>query len=159
MDATEKNKEIWKPIKTKIVDLKYGGASVDEISPGGTAGILTSLDPAIVKSDQLLGSVVGLPGKLPDVLHEITLTPHLLDRVVGTEQELGVEQIKMNEVLMLNVNSAATVGTVTGFKKKNVIYRLKIPVCAEINSRVTISRKVGNRFRLIGYGKIVEGKS
>ncbi|MAE42361.1 translation initiation factor IF-2 subunit gamma [Candidatus Woesearchaeota archaeon] len=157
--VTEKNKEVWKPIKTKIVDLKYGGMSVDEISPGGTAGILTSLDPSIVKSDQLLGSVVGLPGKLPDVLHEITLTPNLLERVVGTKQELSVEQIKMNETLMLNVNSAATVGTVTGFKKKNIICRLKIPVCAEINSRVTISRKIGNRFRLIGYGKIVDTKT
>ena len=65
----------------------------------------------------------------------------------------------MNEALMLNVNSAATVGMVIGLKKKKVICRLKIPVCAEINSRVTISRKIGNRFRLIGYGEIVEGKS
>ena len=155
----EKNKEVWKSLKTKIVDLKYGGASVKEISPGGTAGILTSLDPSIVKSDSLAGSVVGLPEKLPDVLYEITLTPHLLDRVVGTEEELGVEPIKMSEVLMLNVNSAATVGIVVGLKKKNVTCKLKIAVCAEINSRVTISRKIGNRFRLIGYGEIVEGKN
>ena len=89
----------------------------------------------------------------------MALTPHLLDRVVGTEKELNVDPIKMNEPLMLNVNSAATVGTVTGFKKKNIICRLKIPVCAEISSRVTISRRIGNRFRLIGYGEIIEGKS
>jgi len=155
----EKNKEVWKPIRTKIADLKYGGASVDEISPGGTAGILTSLDPSIVKSDQLLGSIVGLPGKLPQVLFEITLNPHLLERVVGTEEELNVDPIKMNETLMLNVNSATTVGIVTGTKKKNVTCRLKIPVCAEISSKVTISRRIGNRFRLIGYGNIIEGKS
>ncbi len=122
-------------------------------------GILTSLDPSIVKSDSLSGSVVGLPGKLPDVLYEITLTPHLLERVVGTEEELNVEPIKMSEALMLNVNSAATVGIVTDLKKKNVICKLKIAVCAEINSRVTISRKIGNRFRLIGYGEIIEGKT
>jgi translation initiation factor 2 subunit 3 len=156
---TEKNKEIWKPIRTKIMGLKYGGASVDEISPGGTAGVLTSLDPAIVKADQLLGSVIGSPGKLPEVLYDITLTPHLLDRAVGTQQESNVDKIKMNEALMLNVNSAATVGIVTGFKKKNVLCKLKIPVCAEVNSHVTISRKIGNRFRLIGYGKIVESKN
>jgi len=155
----EKNKEIWKPILTKIIDLKYGGESVKEIFPGGTAGILTSLDPSIVKSDQLLGSVVSVPGKLPNILFEISLSPHLLERVVGTEEELNVEPIKMNETLMLNVNSAATVGVVIGLKKKNVICRLKIPVCAEIKSKVTISRKIGNRFRLIGYGQIIEGKS
>jgi len=44
----EKNKDVWKSIKTKIVDLRYGGASVKEIFPGGTLGILTSLDPSIV---------------------------------------------------------------------------------------------------------------
>ena len=93
------------------------------------------------------------------MLYEIAITPHLLDRVVGTKEELKVEPIKMNEVLMLNVNSAATVGIVTGFKKKEVICRLKIPVCTGLNSRITISRKIGNRFRLIGYGEIVEGKS
>jgi translation initiation factor 2 subunit 3 len=155
----EKNKEVRKAIKTKIIDLKYGGASVKEIFPGGTVGILTSLDPSIVKSDSLTGSIVGLPGKLPDTLYEIILSLNLLERVVGTQEELKVEPIKMNETLMLNVNSAATVGIVTGFKKKNIACRLKIPVCAELNSRVTISRRIGNRFRLIGYGKIVEGKS
>ena len=155
----EKNKEVWKAIKAKIVDLKYGGASVKEISPGGTAGILTSLDPAIVKADQLLGAVVGLQGKLPETLHEITLKPHLMERVVGTEEEIKVDPIKVNETLMLNVNSAATVGIITGLKKNNIICRLKIPVCAETNSRVTISRRVGNRFRLIGYGEIIEGKT
>ncbi len=155
----EKNKDVWKPVITKIVDLKYGGASVKEISPGGTIGILTSLDPSIVKSDSLGGSILGLPGKLPDVLYEITLSLNLLERVVGTQEELKVDPIKMNETLMLNVNSAATVGIVNGFKKKNVTCRLKIPVCAEINSRVTISRMIGNRFRLIGYGEIVDGKT
>ena len=155
----EKNKEVWKSIKTKIVDLKYGGASVKEISPGGTVGILTSLDPSVVKSDSLAGSIVGLPGKLPDTLYEITLAPHLLDRVVGTKEELSVEPIKMSEPLMLNVNSAATVGMVIDLKKKNIVCRLKIAVCAEINSMVTISRRIGNRFRLIGYGNIVDGKT
>jgi len=155
----EKNKEVWKPIKAKIVDLRYGGSSVKEIAPGGTVGILTSLDPSIVKSDKLAGSIVGLPGKLPETLYEITFLPHLLERVVGSKEELKVDPLKMNETLMLNVNSAATVGIVTGFKKKNITCVLKVPVCAEINSRITISRKIGNRFRLIGYGEIVESKS
>jgi len=155
----EKNKEVMKAIKTRIVDLNYGNHSVKEISPGGTVGILTSLDPSIVKSDQLVGSIVGLPGKLPDTLYEITFAPNLLERVVGTQEESKVQPIKMNEILMLNVNSAATtVGMVNGLKKKNINCQLRIPVCAEINSHITISRKVGNRFRLIGYGKIIEGK-
>jgi len=155
----KKNKEVWQSIKTNIVGLKYGGASVKEISPGGTVGILTSLDPSVVKSDKLAGAVVGIPGKLPDTLYEISFLPHLLERVVGSKQELKVDAIKMNETLMLNINSAATVGIVVGFKKNYIVCNLKIPICAELKSRVTISRKLGNRFRLIGYGEIVEGKS
>jgi len=157
--VVEKNKDVYKQITTKIIDLSYARDSVKEISPGGTVGILTSLDPSIVKSDSLSGSIVGLPGKLPDTLYEITLAPNLMGRVVGTQEELNVDPIKIGEALMLNVNSAATVGMVTGLKKKKVICKLKIPICAELNSKVTISRNIGNRFRLIGYGDLVEGKS
>jgi translation initiation factor 2 subunit 3 len=62
----------------------------------------------------------------------------------------------MGEALMLNINSAATVGVVIKMEKNKVTCRLKIPVCAEKGSRVTISRMIGNRFRLIGYGLIAE---
>ena len=55
---------------------------------------------------------------------------------------------------MLNVNSAATVGVVTDIKKNLIHVKLKIPVCAEKENRITISRRFGNRWRLIGYGLI-----
>ena len=55
---------------------------------------------------------------------------------------------------MLNINSAATVGVVIHMKKNAIKCKLKLPICAEIGSRTTISRMVGNRFRLIGYGII-----
>ena len=82
------------------------------------------------------------------------LETHLLERVVGTKEELKVDPIKLSEALMLNVNAAATVGVVIELKKGHVKCKLKLPVCAEIGARVTISRMVGNRFRLIGYGII-----
>mgnify|MGYP001576277999 FL=1 len=81
---------------------------------------------------------------------------HLLKRVVGTKEELNVEPIKMSEPLMLNVNSAATVGMVIELRKNKIKCRLKLPVCADAGSRVTISRRIGNRFRLIGYGELLE---
>lgn len=155
-DVSEKNQQVWKPIITKIVGLKSGGASVKEITPGGSVAILTALDPAIVKSDQLAGAIVGLKGKLPKVWYDFELKINLLKRVVGVKEELEVEPIKIDEVLMLNVNSAATVGVVVKLKKDSVLCKLKIPVCAENGSRVTISRRIGNRFRLIGYGEIQE---
>ena len=88
----------------------------------------------------------------------LTLETRLLERVVGSVDELKVNPLLPNEVLMLNVNSAATVGIVTDLSKNRVVCRLKKPVCAAVGARVTISRRVGTRFRLIGYGTIVEPK-
>ena len=152
----EKNQQVWKPITTKVINLNSGSLNLESVGPGGSIGILTSLDPSIVKSDQLTGSLVGLPGKLPKVWNELLLDVHLLQRAVGTKEELNVEPIKMSEPLMLNVNSAATVGAVTELAKNRIKCKLKLPVCADTNSRVTISRRIGNRFRLIGYGELAE---
>jgi translation initiation factor 2 subunit 3 len=150
----EKNQQRWIPIKTVITGLKTGGKNVDQVKPGGSIGVMTSLDPVVVKSDSLAGSVVGELGKLPPVFKELTLEVKLLERVVGAEEDLKVDPIKMNEPLMLNVNSAATVGVVDELKKDKVKCILKLPVCADKGSKVTISRMVGTRFRLIGYGII-----
>jgi translation initiation factor 2 subunit 3 len=152
----EKNKKVWKPVLTKIIGLKTGGKNVKEVGPGGSIGVMTSLDPAIVKSDSLAGSVVSNPGKLPTVWHDLNLETHLLERVLGAKEDLKVEPIKMREPLMLNVNSAATVGIVTELKKGGIKCMLKLPVCANPGSKVTISRRIGNRFRLIGYGNILK---
>ncbi|MCK5630439.1 MAG: translation initiation factor IF-2 subunit gamma, partial [Nanoarchaeota archaeon] len=152
----EHNQVIYKPILTKITAIKTGGIDVNEADPGGSIGVMTSLDPAIVKSDNLAGTLVGYPGTLPKVWQELNLDMHLLKRVVGSEKDLTVEPIKMMEPLMLNVNSSATIGVVTKLGKDGFACKLKLPVCAETGARVTISRQIGTRFRLIGYG-IIKG--
>ena len=54
---------------------------------------------------------------------------------------------------MISAGTATTLGTVTSAKPVKV--SLKRPVCAEKGWNVAISRRVGNRWRLIGYGKII----
>lgn len=147
-------KASWEPIVTKITGLVTGGASISQVGPGGSVGMQTSLDPGIVKADALTGTVVGIPGKLPPVWSELRLEIHLLERVVGAKDELVVEPLKMGETIMLNANSSATVGIVAELKKSAVLLRLKLPVCAEAGARVTLSRLLGSRWRLIGYGII-----
>lgn len=148
------NRISYVPLTTKIVGLKTGGAEVAMVRPGGSIGVMTLLDPSIVKSDTLTGSAVGHKGKLPPIFEEVMLETHLLQRVVGAKEELTVEPIKMGEPLMLNVNSAATIGVVTQLSKNVIKCKLKLAVCAALGSRVTISRRIANRFRLIGYGII-----
>ncbi|MGM5484789.1 MAG: translation initiation factor IF-2 subunit gamma [Nanobdellota archaeon] len=154
MKLEEKNQIVYKPVKTKIQSVYSGSKRIKEAIPGGSVGLKTSLDPAIVKSDSLSGSLIGHPGELPEVHYELKLKVHLLDRVVGTKEDIEVESIKPKEILMLNVNSTATVGVVYDISKEEIDCKLKLPVCAEKGARVTISRRMGNRFRLIGYGFI-----
>ena len=149
-------KRTYEPVFSTIVDLKTGGQSVTPVGPGGSIGVLTQLDPSVVKADSFTGSIVGHEGQLPPVWHDFTLFPHLLQRVVGTKEEIVIEPIKKGESLMINVNSAATVGVVDELKKAGCHALLKIPVCAAPTDRLTISRRVGDRWRLIGWCEIKE---
>jgi translation initiation factor 2 subunit 3 len=150
----EANQIVAKPLFTTIISAMTGSTPVEELHPGGSVAVMTDLDPSVVNSDKLTGNIVGYPGKLPKIWYNLELECHLLERVVGAKEDLKVEPIKPNEILMLNVNSAATVGFVQGISKNKVKCKLKLPVCADAGSKVTISRRVGTRFRLIGYGII-----
>lgn len=144
-------KVTWVPLITEIIGIRTDTESLEKAQPGGSIALLTKLDPALVKADSVGGNVVGHVGKLPSVYSDLKLVPHLLKRVVGSEKELTVEPIKKGETLMLNVNAAATVGIVTELSKNSFTLKLKLPVCAEKQDRITISRLLGHRFRLIGY--------
>ena len=145
----------WQRITTQIVSLFAGGCNVEEVQPGGLVAIGTKLDPSMTKSDGLTGRMVGRPGKLPGVAHEFSMTVHLLDRVVGSSSDIKVEEIKTNEPLMLSIGTATTVGVTSSGKGDTVDVVLKIPVCVMKDQRVAISRRISNKWRLIGYG-IVE---
>jgi len=145
----------WETITTTIESLHTGGGPTNKIKSGGLVAIGTKLDPAITKSDGLTGRVVGKPGTLPQVHFKFKMSTHLLERVVGTSDDMIVENIKTNEPLMLSIGTATTVGLVTSARGDSSEVALKIPVCAEEGQRVAISRKISNKWRLIGYG-IVE---
>ncbi len=144
----------WDPLKSTIVSLVTGDEKVESIYPGGLVGIGTKLDPSLSKADGLSGMVLGKPGLLPPVVDSLTLKVHLLKRVVGTKEELEVEDVKTRETLMLNVATATTIGIVNSARGDMVDVKLKLPVCAEKGSRVAMGRRIGARWRLIGYGII-----
>ena len=144
----------WTPIESKVTSLMSGGKKRDEVGPGGLIAVGTELDPALVKSDSLTGRVAGAEDALPDVRNTVTLEINLLQRVVGATEELEVDNIKTNEPLMLNVGTATTVGIVTSAREELSDISLKIPVSADPGQRVAISRRIGGRWRLIGYGII-----
>ena len=152
----EQNKLVAKPLFTTVTGMMTGGEQVEELHPGGSVSLLTSLDPSIVKGDHLTGSVVGKPGDLPPIWYDLRFKTTILERIVNVGEDFKVDPLRMNEMLLLNVNSAKTVGAVIDLKKGIATCKLRLPICAAVGDRVTISRRVGNRFRLIGFGDIVE---
>ena len=148
------NKTEWKNITSEVRSLHSGGAARKEVRPGGLIAIGTNLDPVLTKADGLVGRVVGKPGTLPEIMAKMSVEVHLLERVVGTEEELSVEGIKTSEPLMISVGTATTVGVVTSARESYADMTLKIPVVAESGQRVAVSRRIGGKWRLIGYGVI-----
>ncbi|CAD6494494.1 MAG: Translation initiation factor 2 subunit gamma [Candidatus Argoarchaeum ethanivorans] len=146
----------WMPIRTIITQVLAGGKEVSEITPGGLIGVGTQLDPALTKSDSLVGQVAGYHDSMPPTIDEFIMETHLLTRVVGTSDDTEVGALHPNEVLMLNIGTATTVGVVASTVKKNVKVKLKRPVCASTGVRVAISRRIGARWRFIGSGVIIK---
>jgi translation initiation factor 2 subunit 3 len=144
----------WEPITTKVSKIFAGKDKVDEATPGGLLAVGTSLDPTLTKGDSLTGQVAGTPGTLPPTFDDFTLELNLLERVVGATDESEISNIKTAEPLMLNVGTATTVGVVTSARGNIADVKLKRPVCANYNSMVAISRRIGSRWRLIGVGVI-----
>ena len=142
----------YMPLRTKIVSLRCGNEELDEAVAGGLVAVGTELDPALTKSDALMGNVVGPPGTLPEVLDELTIETHLMSKVVGLPNEVSVEKPKLGEIWALNVGTAMTAGKIVKIRGNEIQLKLLLPVCAEEGQRIAISRKIAGKWRLIGYG-------
>ncbi len=149
----KKNK--YEPILTKIASLATGAGIVDKVKPGGLVAIGSKLDPSFIKSDSLIGSVIGKPDTLPGTVDEITIDINLFDTAVGTQDMVKVDPIKTKENLRLNIGTAVTTGSVTNSKNQRIEIKIKKPVCLMPKSKVAISRRIADRWRLIGAGTTI----
>jgi translation initiation factor 2 subunit 3 len=148
----DEKKNKFEPIRSVVSTLGTGAGLVQKVRPGGLVAIGTKLDPTYIKSDSLIGSVVGKPETLPDDVEDISIDVKLFDTAVGTQEMVKVEPIKTKEFLRLNVGTAATLGTVTNSKDNKIEAKLKKPLCLLPQSRVAVSRRIADRWRLIGAG-------
>lgn len=145
-------KNRYEPIFSQIASLATGAGIVDNVKPGGLVAIGSKLDPSFIKSDSLIGGVVGKPNSLPETVDEISADISLFDTAVGTQDMVKVEPIKTKENLRLNIGTAVTIGTVTNAKNQKIEIKIRKPVCLMPKSRIAISRRIADRWRLIGSG-------
>ncbi|MFW5903077.1 MAG: translation initiation factor IF-2 subunit gamma [archaeon] len=142
-----------KKLETEITSLSTEKHEIKEANPGGLIGVQTKLDPSLTKGDNLIGSIVSKKGTSPQVKKEIEIKPTLLEENVGIEE---IEPLKTNENLVITVGTDTVLGTVEKIFKDTVKIKLRKEIPIEKNARIAISRKIKARWRLIGYGEIVE---
>ena len=140
------------PIITKVSSLQTGAGSADRVGPGGLVAVGTHLDPTYTKGDQMVGSVIGKPGTLPETLEHVTLDVTLLETAVGATELVKVDRVKLSETLRLNLGTASTLAVATSVRANLVEADLKKPVSVETGMRAAISRRIAERWRLIGSG-------
>lgn len=150
----EEGKTESESILTRVTSVMNSAGRAKEARPGGLIALGTELDPFYTRSDLLVGSVLGKPNNLPPVFESVSMDARLFETAVGTQELVKVDKIRMSEVLRLNVGTGVTVGVVSSARESIVDCKLKKPICAAKGSRVAISRRIGDRWRLIGSGLV-----
>ena len=151
----------WREIQSQIISLQADENQLMYAVPGGLIGVGLQVDPSLTRADQLVGQIIGHPGKMPEVITELEVSYYLLKRLLGvkaksTEGETAkVSSLKPEEKLMINVGSQSLGGTVINVKRDTVRIEFAKPVCANIGDKIALSRRVDNNFRLIGWGEIL----
>ncbi len=154
LNTKKNNLTTYQTLTTKILSIQKGKDSLQEINPGASISLETSLDPSLAKADSLTGCVASLKGNLPEITYKLEIKTKLFDEVMGIEQKQKVEPIKTKEVLMLSVNTTITIGMVEKINQDLTEVSLNIPIVALKGDNVGIARNINNHWRLIGFGEI-----
>ncbi len=145
-----KDKETVSPIKLKITGIRAGNEKAEVAIPGGLIAIETLIDPSLAKGDGLVGNLVGLAGKLPPVVSELTMEFNPLNR-----PELQAPPIKLQEPLVISAGTATTLGVIIKQKGKNLELKLKRGICVDKSLKLGVCRRINQRWRLSGWGKML----
>lgn len=148
-----------KPIFSRIVSLNSETNDLKYAVPGGLIGVGTRIDPTLCRADRLVGHVLGLKGRLPEIYSEIEINFYLLRRLLGVRTADGkqakVAKLSKNEVIMVNIGSTSTGAKVSAIKNDAAKLVLTTPACTNIGEKVALSRRIEKHWRLIGWATIV----
>jgi len=150
-----------RPIFSKVVSLFAEINDLKFAVPGGLIGVGTKIDPMLCRADRLVGQVLGSVGKLPAIFNELEIHFFLLGRLLGVKSDdktqTRVQKLSKGELIMVNIGSTCTGGSVFAVKSDLAKILLNSPACTEIGEKIALSRRVENHWRLIGWGKINRG--
>jgi len=137
-------------VTAKVTSLMEGNEKLEEANPGGLIAVGTSIDPALAKSDSLVGSVLGKKGEVPNPVDSIKVKYELLKR-----EDMEKAHLKEGEPVVVNIHASTGVGVITDLGKGVATIKLKKPTVVYDGMYVALSRRVGQRWRLSAWGNIV----
>lgn len=156
----------YTPIISTIISMHAEKNELLYAIPGGLIGIGLNVDPFLTKRDSLVGNLMGHKGQLPDVFLELEVKFVLFSRLIGVKTEgqadsNAVRSITKNEILLINVGTTSTGCKVLGINAEKSLIKVELnkAVCTSIGDKVALSRRINNKFRLIGWGTIKKGKN
>jgi len=145
-------KEGAKPtsVVCKVQMLMEESESLESARSGGLVAVGTTLDPSLTKADSLVGSVIGRKGQVPDPIDTINVKYSILERA-----DSGSVPLRDAEPVVVNVHTSTGVGAIAKLAKGIATIKLKKPTVVYPGMHVALSRKMGQRWRLSAWGKIV----
>lgn len=146
-----------KPLVSKIISLKTENVSLEEAYPGGLIAIGTEIDPSCCIADSLVGHILGLKDHLPNVYQKLTMSYEIFDTFLDNKEKEN-KALEIQEVFMLNIGSCSFNAVLTKKTEKSLSFSLYKPVCCDFGEKVTLSKRVSGNWRLIGFGKILDGE-
>jgi len=149
------NQQVYTKIKTKIVSIHRGNHNIKEATPGGSLALETELDNILTKADSLSGCMASLENQLPEITENVKVKFKLFDVVAGAEKSQKTDPLKPLEMILLNINTSITVGTVLKLKGDEADLKLRIPIVPLKGENIGMARNINGHWRLIGYGEIV----
>ena len=155
--STSTGRTSWTEIRSVILTLKADNNQLMYAIPGGLIAVGTKVDPQFTRSDNMVGQIIGHPGNMPEVFIEIDVKTKFLKRIVGSKQENKIENIRQDEILLINIGSTSCGGTVISVRNDIARILLTKHVCAMEGDKIALSRKIERNFRLIGWGEIIKG--
>lgn len=144
----------FRPIISTIRSLQSDTSKMEFALPGGLVGVCLDVDPSLTKSNGLNGQMIGPIGTLPDVYSALKLDYEELKRYDNID-----DTFKMNESILISVNSMNIKATILYFKKKKSYIKIQLekPVCVIKNQKVAIFKNVSSRWLLVAKSIITDG--
>ncbi len=151
-----KKGERFMPVYTKIENMMQSNRKIKIARPGGLIAISTLLDPYFTKGDSMVGNIVVKKDNEEVEVYEVLRVKYtLIERIIENERKKIVEDINVNDVILINIGTARTIGICTKKERDVIELKLKLPIAAFKGDRCVLSMQVDGRWRLIGYGEVV----